>query len=227
VTEKPDQPGLPDELDESVRALLGSARVDEPMPAEVADRIERALGDARPDRTDATVVRFRRRLAGGLVAAAVLVVGGGVLGAQLHDDTGGSADKTASGSAASDAQPKAEQMGPPGNVAPALTPAPLSGRARLPQLHSADFAAGVHRLLRSQPFAADAPAKSPATDSLRAAQSDCAAPASVPQGAEVRPIALDGRLATLVIDPPEVSPREATAYSCDGRRELASTALAR
>jgi hypothetical protein len=229
VTDKPEQPGLPDELDASVRALLGEARVDEPMPAEVADRIERALVDARPPRADATVVRFRRRMAGGLVAAAIVVVGGGLLAAQLHGTSGAGEDRATSGSvAAQDSGGRAEKSAP--NVLPGATPrAPLSGtRARLPRLRSTHFAADVATLVDQQQLAAqDAPAgKSPATDGLRGTgKADCATPFSVPQGADVREVTLDGRLATLVVDPPGASPREATAYSCDGGRELASAVL--
>lgn len=114
----------------AVRRLLGEVRHDEPMPADVAARMDRVLADLattpngagepvagpvvelapdpRPDEpmpsTDATVTRLpvarRRRAAALLGAAAAIVVGGVVLAQNLP--TGGTASQTAGGAASSE-----------------------------------------------------------------------------------------------------------------------------
>src|SRR4051812_49911056 len=76
-------PDTPDE--ELVRRLLADARHDEPMPADVAARLDGVLDDLRAegDRAAAATplrprrgVRRRGRWAVGLAAAAAVVVGG-------------------------------------------------------------------------------------------------------------------------------------------------------
>jgi hypothetical protein len=233
------QPDRPDRVDESVRALLGEARVESGMPAEVADRIDRALHAARPPAENATVVRFRRRVAGGLVAAAVLVVGGGVVAAQLRDSGGSDAasSSAAGADAAATAGGNAQKSAP--NVLPGTTPSPeaLSGlspapqRLALPRLRSTHFAGDVRALLATAPYAASIPgtARTPtdAGPKTPTAAADCAPPAGLAADANVREVTLDGRLATLVVDPVDASPRTATAYSCGGARTLAAAVLAR
>lgn len=228
----------PDDVDEAVRGLLRAARVEDPVPPEVADRIDRALAGARPPAQAAHVVRFRRRLAGGLVAAAVVVVGGGAVVAQLRD-SGGGADTTTSSVAgsgpASDAATESGGRGAkatPQDVQPAATPSgqPLSGsvaREALPRLRTAHFAADVRALVGGGGFALEPKTTRSPTDSLPsgAAASDCTPPPGLGTRAHAREVALDGRLATLVVDPPDASPRTATAWSCDGRRALARTVL--
>jgi hypothetical protein len=70
---------------ERVRRLLAEARHTEPMPAEVADRIDRALSDLADEPAPAPVVRLaeRRRNAGRLLLAAAAVVVGGVAVGQV------------------------------------------------------------------------------------------------------------------------------------------------
>jgi hypothetical protein len=229
----PEQPDELTGLDQSVRALLGEARVGGPMPVEVADRLERALGASGRPRQRADVVRLRRRVAGGLVAAAIVVVGGGAVVAQLHSPGGSNAAKSSAGAddttaGGSVSRPEA---GVPGNVVPGATPstgrapAPLQARARLPQLSAAHFADDVRALLGNAPFATSEK-DAPTDGGNQAERADCALPGAAP-GANVREVSLDGRLAVLLVDPPEASPRRATAYSCTGGRELASTALGR
>jgi hypothetical protein len=91
-------PELTSEQEETVRRLLAEARHDDPVPAEVADRLDRVLADlsgtaSSPSSPSAPVVdlatRRRRRNAGGLlVAAAAVIVGGFFVGQVI--DVGGS-----------------------------------------------------------------------------------------------------------------------------------------
>ena len=89
--------------DEQVRRLLAEARHDEPLPAEVADRLDRVLGELRDEgrRTPAPVdlaARRRRRLARNLLvaAAAVVVVGVGIKAVDpgVEGDAGGAGDSS-------------------------------------------------------------------------------------------------------------------------------------
>ncbi len=96
--------------EEQVRRLLAEARHDEPMPADVAGRLDGVLADLRAERPVRPVVADlaaarRRRRAGALLVAAAAVVVAGVGLDQLRG--GGQADSTAGGSAsvAEDAPP--------------------------------------------------------------------------------------------------------------------------
>jgi hypothetical protein len=83
------------ELD-AVRRLLADARHTDPVPADVADRMDAVLADMSRQRADepgtAEVIpldaRRRRRAAGLLVAAAAIVVGGVAAAQQLSPDAG-------------------------------------------------------------------------------------------------------------------------------------------
>lgn len=122
----------PDE--ELVRRLLAEARHDEPMPGEVADRLQRALdalGGQHPEHPEttslvpapdaATSVRAiaerrgrRRLLLGVLAAAAVVVIGAGVGRAWQEASSpggGASASSDAAGSAADRTAEAAPQAG--------------------------------------------------------------------------------------------------------------------
>lgn len=82
--EEPQQPGaaLPPLGDDGLRALLASARVQEPMPRDVADRLDRTLAELRglSSGSPRPGLPARHRVASALVAAAaaVVVVLGGV-----------------------------------------------------------------------------------------------------------------------------------------------------
>ena len=115
-----DETEQPSPENDAVRRLLAEARHDEPMPADVAARMDRVLADldapasaVQPASEAATVesptaggivtrlpVQRRRRAAGLLAAAAAIVVGGVVLAQNLPGP--GTGSETASGSAASE-----------------------------------------------------------------------------------------------------------------------------
>jgi hypothetical protein len=94
VSEEAERPEL-----DAVRRLLAEARHDEPMPDDVAVRLEGVLaglsrerGEAREDAPVIPLAAHRRRRAAALlVAAAAVVVGGVAVAQQLPRDPGGSA----------------------------------------------------------------------------------------------------------------------------------------
>ena len=116
---------------EAVRRLLAEARHDEPVPAEVATRLdavladlvgERSPGPLPPDPTDVAAPApvdlgaRRRRLAGvGLMAAAAVVVAGVAIGQALptsSDDAGGAADSATSTELQGDGGASAQESAP-------------------------------------------------------------------------------------------------------------------
>lgn len=88
----PDSP-LPPEQEGDVRRLLAEARHTEPIPAEVAARLDRVLADltTTPERqaTVTTLATRRRRVTGLLVAAAAVVALGVGVGQLVQPDSGG------------------------------------------------------------------------------------------------------------------------------------------
>src|SRR5262245_22319839 len=145
------------EEDARIRRLLAEARHTEPMPADVAARLDGVLADLNAERSkeSAPVVdlaaRRRRTAASLLVAAAAVVVVGVGLGQVLPDLRGGSADQaTSSGevpsaeSAASDAG--GAQADRRAEASP-VVPAPSAERAAAApvRVRSAHFGADVQR----------------------------------------------------------------------------------
>jgi len=88
-----DDPGLTPEQEQRVRRLLTEARHTEPMPGDVAARLDRVLAELARGEEVAPVVplasRRRRRAVTMLVAAAAVVVGGIGLGQVLGPGGGG------------------------------------------------------------------------------------------------------------------------------------------
>jgi hypothetical protein len=114
VNDRPESESDSPEIAE-VRRLLADARHDEPMPDDVASRLDDVLNDLAAERSPAAgtpeplpavipiSARRRRRAAGMLVAAAAIVVGG-VVGAQnlhLPSSSGGGASTAQEPNAAS------------------------------------------------------------------------------------------------------------------------------
>lgn len=110
----PDQPEPSPAQEAEVRRLLADARHTEPMPAEVAERLDRVLaGLAAEPAREARVVRLadrRRRAASLLVAAAAVVVAGVGIG-QVVGGEGGSEDLQSAEVA--DDGPAEEEAAPP------------------------------------------------------------------------------------------------------------------
>jgi hypothetical protein len=159
---------------EAVRRLLAEARHDEPMPADVAARMDRVLADlattpvtapssapvasTEADETESVdgvithlPVQRRRRAAGLLAAAAAIVVGGVVLAQNLPH--GGSQAETAAGSA-SEGQSFSAGDAQGGGTRSPDTPAAAPSRSA-PQGQQVQLRDG-RVVVRSRSFPADA-----------------------------------------------------------------------
>jgi hypothetical protein len=169
VTDRPDSPESEDSAEiAEVRRLLADARHVDPMPDDVATRMDDVLAglrdtaDAapatRPHPPAAEVIPIaahrRRRAAGLLVAAAAIVVGGVVIAPHVHVGSGGSSAATAS---AEDNSGGSSQLGNTGkSPKQGLVPEATQGDATVhlrngrlvvrPQHFSADALAGRHLL---------------------------------------------------------------------------------
>lgn len=113
-----------DARQDAVRRLLAHSRADEPLPPEVAARLDTLLGElvqARGERARVTSLRRRRRWIGPvLAAAAAAAVVVGVAGISLPafdgsaDDAGSAADTTTDPTDPTTSDPADSQAGSPG-----------------------------------------------------------------------------------------------------------------
>jgi len=228
VTDRPDSPESEDSAEiAEVRRLLADARHADPMPDDVATRMNDVLAGlrdtpqaapaTRADQPAADVVPIaahrRRRAAGLLVAAAAIVVGGVVVAPHVHVHSGGSS-ATAT---AEDNTGGSSELGNTGTSTKSpLTPQAV-GQPRLrhgrlvvrPQHFSTDALAG-RRLL--------APAAS------MSASGDTACP-DVPQRASTVPAEYQHAPAALVYRHVEGSSQVVDLYICGNPRPVRSTTL--
>jgi hypothetical protein len=222
----------PEQEEEVRRALAAAAgaergeRRDAPVPPQVAARLDAVLADlvaersAAADRPDELADRRARRWPQVLVAAAAvaaIALTGGVVA--LNAAGGGGESSTYGDSGGStldsggDLQATPESAGSPGDGG-ALAAVPA------PRLRTATLRLDVQRLLAGGPGARLGPEPAPADGSQRPA---CVSP-QPSDGADVVDVLLDGRPATLVVDPATGGAREARVYSCsDSGRVLART----
>ncbi len=160
----PDQPDLTPEQEQEVRRLLADARHTEPMPADVATRLDRVLadlaaqhGDTSPDDgTDSVVAmasRRRRRVTSLLVAAAAVVAVG--VGLDQVVDTGGSGDSASTAdraqvaeSAGSGSDRGKDEPKPNTDSLTGSAPAPEMAFARPVRVRPDHFSADVARAQR-------------------------------------------------------------------------------
>lgn len=106
--------------DDEIRRLLAEARHTDPIPPDVAGRMDGVIADLRADRpvrpgvVDLDAARRRRRARALLVAAAVVVVAGIGIDRLRDTNAGGasSADSAAGGATSDTAQPRAEAQPP-------------------------------------------------------------------------------------------------------------------
>jgi hypothetical protein len=230
VTDRPDSPESEDSAEiAEVRRLLADARHVDPMPDDVATRMDAVLAGlrdtadaapaARPHPPAAEVIPIaadrRRRAAGLLVAAAAIVVGGVVIAPHVHVGSSGSSAATA----AEDNSGASSEFGDTGNSnKQALTPQAIQeGKAHLrngrlvvrPQHFSADALAG-RRLLNET--------------STNMATGGTSCPA-VPQSASTVPAEYQLAPAALVYRHVEGSSQVVDLYICGNPRPVRSTTL--
>lgn len=162
-----DQPRLDPEQEEAVRRLLAEARHDQPVPTDVADRLDRVLaGLSREADTPAVIdlaSRRRRRNAGRLLvaAAAVIVAGvgvGQVIGTGSDSDDAGNTPSAAEGEAPpreadGEADARADAGSDAGGSADEGAPAQDGGSTAAPPFQAT--ADGLPLQLSSEQFARD------------------------------------------------------------------------
>lgn len=209
-----------------IAALLRASRADEPMPDDVAARLDEVIAGLASERAASTnVVPLRRRVAriGAAAAAFVLLAGGAFAASGLLHDSGGGSASTA---------PEAE-----GVRSPAVPSAASGGSAQsdagkslqgvtdgvmAPTLRRSHLRQDVLTLLGGRAAARangyDATTPAPLTG--------CRTPARTPAGATVRGVTLDGTPAVLVVARSAGPTVVARVYSCDGSNVLARTTLA-
>ena len=205
--------------EEQVRRLLADARHDQPMPDDVADRLDRVLADLQDEsrRTPAPVdlaARRRRRIARNLLvaAAAVVVLGVGISRVDLGGgdaDGGGSSDSAASApeSAARDSEAGGDAAGLHSLV-----------RGRPLVLSSEDFDQQARRAVLHPPLSSGDAALGP-----EAARPWCDDPA---WGLGTRiPVRYDGARGVLVVRKPVGAAREVDLYLCGDADPTRSTTV--
>jgi hypothetical protein len=227
-------PELTSEQEATVRRLLAEARHDDPLPGEVADRLDRVLADlsSTASSPSAPVVdlaaRRRRRNAGGLlVAAAAVIVGGfavgqmtGVSDSDSADDSAGSSVERDQGSGTAAGDSDGTGGGAGDQAAPETTsPAPL-------QLSSKNLERDVQRQLRGKASAANlepgATSLSPSSDM----DFTCASAPTPAYGlGKFFAAFYDGMPAVLALRPPQGATQEAQVLDCGTGTPLQSVTV--
>ncbi|MFC7495546.1 MULTISPECIES: hypothetical protein [unclassified Nocardioides] len=222
--------------EEQVRRLLADARHDEPLPADVADRLDRVLTDLRsssePETAPATdpvpdlAAARRRRMLRNLVlaAAAVVVVGVGISRVDLSgttdaDSSSGSADSSVQSDAGDDAGGSNEA---PSAGAAEAAPITLS-------LRSDAFDAQVERYAATGRLATLSELRSTQADTEEKATGGGAYAAECVGGGlgRGRPVAAtyDGEPALLVVRPAADGTRQVDLYLCGSTEPVRSTSV--
>ena len=252
-----DDAASPDREHPDIRALLAGLGAHEPLPGDVAARLDETLAGLVVERhgsgdrdTDGRVVvpavlpldrpaARRRRWAPRLLAAATVaaIVGGIGIGiAQLPGGSGGSGGANSAGSAAESGGGNADKttsaQGPAAAVA-------------VPRLSTKHFRADARRLLAaestlgrfdSNKAEVRQPKPKPSTEAGGTGSSPhdladllaaCGKRPGLPTGARAVPVRLDGQPATVVLRPRSHGVVQVTAYVCSGERVLATTTVPR
>jgi hypothetical protein len=190
--------------DDAVRRLLAQARHDEPLPDDVATRLDEVLADLRAEDPPRPVVdlaaarRRRTRIRNGLVAAAAVVLVG--FGISRVDLSGMSADSSDAG-ASSDSAAAREGAA----TAPEAGDAGLGSQPAPVRLRSDSLEQQVRRLV-----AGSAVAESEQRGLLDA-DGDCPGPSGPGQALVAT---YDGAPAVLVLRPPAGGVQLAEVYLC-------------
>lgn len=217
--------------DELVRRLLAEARHDEPMPADVADRLdavlaqlgaERAEGEPDPAVSSLAARRATRGRAWtrvGLVAAAAAVVGGVAVGQFLATSSPDASQSSMDGSAGGSAREDRLTEGGSLAVDPRLADAYSEYGWR--PVSSERLAADVRALVAGlPPTDADAGSDAGSPGALLDLRAACA-PAAWGPG-ELVPVLLDGTPAVLAVRPADGAQRRVDLLACGTGELLAS-----
>lgn len=197
---------------DEIRALLATLRTDEPVPTDVAERLDHVLSHEHP--LEPTPSRRPRRL-GLLVAAAAACVAASVGASQLlapHADTGAASsgagatarpDQQSSG-LESDAESGTDDVGGVITLHRATLRADATAAVRAIERRSGALAGNLGSTAAGQAPSAVPSSPGPAANarqqySSKAAPAGCAVP--VPDGAVRQDVMYDGRPATLTVVP--------------------------
>lgn len=219
-------PRLTPAQEAEVRRQLAAARHTEPMPREVAERLDGVLADlgAEPVRK-AAVVRLahrRRRAATMLVAAAAVVVGGIAVG-QLFAGSG--EDDAGNASVSSEDQPAGpESQEAQGDADGGALSAPEAARAVL-QVRPKAFASDVARVRERLPSALTKPPSDDAeAQSDRAFATAGCEPGSWGRGT-YQPVRYGRASGYVVFRKPQGETQVADLFLCGGERAVRSVTL--
>lgn len=232
---------MTDEQDEQVRRLLAEARHDEPMPDDVAARMDAVLADlaAEPARS-ATVVQLaarRRRATRMLVAAAAVVVLGVGVGQAYRGLDGGESATTAADSGVDEEAGRgtADELEPEsagGSDQPGLTTRPFRLRAqrfsedagRLQALgYSGALFDGEGALPQEVPEE-DAAPEAATTDLSRANRQVVCEPGDWGRGGFFA-VVYEGTPGWVVLRPPAGDTQVADLFLCGGEQAVRSVTL--
>ncbi|HEX5090664.1 MAG TPA: hypothetical protein VFV89_22840 [Nocardioides sp.] len=236
MTDQPDAlPELTPHQEADVRRRLAEARHDEPIPAEVAARLDRVLaGLSRDDPgstggapvIDLAARRRRRNAAAVLAGAAAVIVAGFAIGQVV--DVGSGSDDASSSSAADRATASNDSAGGVGlqgesaePSAPVPSPAEAQAFLRLRSAH-------LERDLASQlgkPQGDASAVRSPTEESYAALGCSTPVPANKYAPDELYPALFDGRPAVVVLAPPAAGEQRADVLSCDTAATLATATI--
>jgi hypothetical protein len=239
MTGQPDElPELTPDQEADVRRLLAEARRDEPIPAEVGERLDRVLaGLSREDPgtpgvapvIDLAARRRRRNAAAVLAGAAAVIVAGFAIG-QVIDVGSDSSDMGASSSdAGADRSKTSEGSGggvglqdqsanPAGPV-----PSAASGPSLL-RLSSAHLRSDLTTQLDRVGDGSNA-VRSPSAESYAALGCASPAPTSKFGLGELFPALFDDQPAVVVLRTPAAGQQRADVLACDSADKLASTTI--
>lgn len=219
--------------DDDVRRLLAQARHTEPMPADVAARLDAVLRDlthAGDGLAPVVALPRRRRPAAALMAAAAAIMVGGVMFASFEHH-GRGADSTA-GAAGAPAERGGDTSGVTGsdNAGGAASESPSATATSPSNAPQAGTGAGsVPVRVRARHFTSDVRHARATLDSAAATQSlhlDSAACRARAPGAGIRlPASYDGRKAVLVYRSPAGGSQVVDLYLCGERSPARTTTL--
>ncbi len=223
----------PDPQAEAVRRLLAQARHTEPMPADVAARMDAVLADLSSTADDPGAERpgvvaldghRRRRAAGLLVAAAAIVVGGVTVAQHLPSSGSGASPSSAAGQdSSSEFDRSGGSTAVPRAVSPSDQPQDLAGgtatvrRGRVvvrPQHFTSDALAARRLVTAASP--------GPSTMSLGRIPSGCV---DVPSDSTVVRATYERAPAALVFHRPASSSQVVDLYVCGSHRPVRSATL--
>jgi hypothetical protein len=239
-------PELTPEQESEVRRLLADARHDEPVPAEVADRLDAVLAGLTRDEpgsegiapvVDLAARRRRRNAAAVLAGAAAVIVAGFGIGQVIdvgsEDDTAGSstaanADRAGAGDDQSRPEANLDQGGgSPSDTAQPGAPGPFEAPSTVLQLRSDHLETDLSRQLSSYSVqAGSSSVRTPAAKDFDAA--GCPLPASPHNKfglGELFPALFDHQPAVLALRPATGGTQQADVLDCTTAASLASVTI--